>query len=66
MITLTKQQIRWLLRMAEKDRDNSEVLKDLPGQKYAALHALEYENMARLAETLEKVLTSDAKRITIQ
>ena len=53
MITITKQQIRWLLRMAEKDRDNSEVLKDLPGQKYAALHALEdvYKRQLPLCST---------------
>jgi hypothetical protein len=65
MVKLTKTEIRWILNMVIKDRDNSKALKDCPGQFYAALHKLEYENMAALAEKLEKVLESNAKRIAI-
>lgn len=50
----------------KKDRDNSKALKDYPGQQYAALHQLEYENMARLAEKLESILAEGKKRITIK
>jgi len=66
MIKLHRQEIRWMLNMVKKSRDNSEALKDYPGQVYAALHKLEFENMAALANTLEKILESNAKRITIQ
>jgi hypothetical protein len=65
MIKLTRTEIRWMLNMVITDRDNSKALKDCPGQVYAALHKLEYENMAALAEKLEKVLELGAKRIAI-
>lgn len=62
---ITRQEIRWMLNIAEKDRDNSKFLKDMPEQKYKALHALEYENMATLAKKLEDILNNDRKRIDI-
>lgn len=63
MITLTKTELRWMLNMVVKNRENSKELKDYPGQQFAALHKLEYENMASLAEKLETVINSDCKRI---
>lgn len=65
-MTITRQEIRWILNFVKEDRDNSKALKDYPGQQYAALHQLEYENMARLAEKLESILTEGKKRITIK
>ncbi len=66
MITITKTELRWILNMVEKDRDSSKVLKDLPGQHYAALHKLEYENMVTLSEKLETVIKSDCKRVAVR
>lgn len=64
-MVLTKTEIRWMLNMVKNDRDSSKVLKDIPGQQFAALHALEYENMASLAEKLERILATNAKRVAI-
>lgn len=64
-MTLTRQEIRWMLRFVEHSRDNSKALKDMPGQQYAALHQLEYDNMTALAAKLEHVLESGIKRIGI-
>lgn len=66
MVTLTKTEIRWILNLVVANRDNSKALKDRPGQKYAALHKLEYENMASLAEKLEAVIKSKNKRIAVR
>lgn len=63
---ITRQEIRWMLRFVEESRDNSASLMDRPGQQYAALHKLEYENMSVLAEKLTVILTNNAKRITIE
>jgi len=65
MINLTKVEINWLLNMVIKNRDNNKELKDYPGQGFAALYRLEYENMRALAEKLENALESNAKRISI-
>jgi hypothetical protein len=65
MVKLYRNEIRWILNMVIADRDNSKALKDCPGQLYAALHNLEYEKMAALAEKLEKILESNAKRIAL-
>lgn len=64
-MTLTKTEILWMLNMVKKDRDNSKALKGVPGQQFAALHALEYENMAALAAKLEHILETNAKRVAI-
>ena len=66
MTTLTKTELRWMLNMVAKYRDNSGALKDHPGQQYVALHKLEWENMTSLAEKLEKVIASDNKRIAVR
>ena len=66
MTTLTKAELRWMLNFVAKSRDNSKALKDHPGQQYAALHKLEYENMSTLAEKLETVIKSDNKRIAVR
>jgi hypothetical protein len=66
MVTLTKAEILWLMNMVKKNRDNSKALKDYPGQRYAALHALEYENMESLYNKLDTVLKTDKKRIAIR
>ena len=63
MITITKTELRWIKNMVVNSRENSQALKDLPNQQYAELHKLEYENMATLAEKLEKIISSDCKRI---
>jgi hypothetical protein len=65
-MALTRQELRWMLNMVTNDRDSSGYLKDLPGQKFAALHALEYENMAALAAKLERILDTNAKRVTVR
>ena len=65
-MALYRQEIRWVLNMVKQNRDESEALKDRPGQKYAALHALEYENMAILAAKLESILERNAKSIAIK
>ena len=66
LITLTKTEIRWILNLVIESRESSKILKDYPGQKYAALHELEYEKMATLAEKLETVLKSNSKRIAVK
>ncbi len=63
---LTKAEIKWMLGMVADERDNSKNLMDRPGQCYAALHRLNYENMAVLAEKLEAILENDVKRITVR
>lgn len=65
-MVLSKTEIRWMLRMVEEDRDSSKRLMDVPGQQYAALHKLNYENMSSLAEKLEQILDRDVKRVTIR
>ena len=66
MTTISRTELRWLLNMVTKSRENSKALKDHPGQLYAALHKLEYENMASLAAKLEAVINSDNKRIAVR
>lgn len=63
---LTRQELLWMLKFVEESRDNSETLKDRPGQCFAALHQLEYENMSALADKLNTIIHSNAKRITIE
>jgi len=63
MITITKTELRWMLNMVVKNREDSKELKDCPDQTFAALYALGYENMAALAEKLEAVIHSDCKYI---
>ena len=63
MIRITKTELTWMLNHVKRNRDESMELKDYPGQRFAALHALEYENMAALAEKLERIIKSDCKRI---
>lgn len=64
-MALSKTELRWMLNMVKRDGDNSKLLKDVPDQQFAALHALEYENMATLAEKLEHILATNAKRVAI-
>lgn len=65
-MTITRQEIRWILNFVKDSRDSSKRLKDFPGQKYAALHQLEYENMSALADKLQAILDNGAKRISIR
>ena len=62
---ITRTEIKWMLNLVEDNRENSKILKDMPGQKYAKLHELEYENMRRLAKKLETILNKNSKRVEI-
>jgi hypothetical protein len=66
MVTLTRQELRWICGHIESERDTSKNLKDRPGQKFAELHALNYENMAELAEKLQAIINSDDMRIRVK
>lgn len=65
MVTLTRTEIRWILNLVVSSRENSKTLIDIPGQQYAALHELRHDNMASLADKLERTLETNAKRIRV-
>lgn len=65
MTTLTRTEIRWILNLVVSSRENNKTLIDVPGQQYAPLHELKYENMDSLADKLERVLETNAKRIEV-
>jgi len=66
VITLTKTEIRWIINLVEKKRENCKELMNVPSKTVAALQQLEYENMTALTEKLEAVITSDNKRIAVK
>lgn len=65
-MTITRQELRWLLNLAQVSRDSSKKSMGFIGQPYSELFALRDENMATLAEKLESILKTDAKCITIK
>ena len=66
MITLTKTELNWLIALASRSAEVNKSHMEAPGQKYAALHRLEYEKMSSLAEKLEIAKNSGKKRIALK
>lgn len=66
MITLTKTDLNRLITLASRSGAKSKALIDKPGQKYAALHKLDYEIMTNLADKLEDIVKSGSKRIEVK
>ena len=66
METLTKSQIKMIMALVERSKDNSEALMNYENNVYRALHKLEFENMVSIYNKLEKTLNKDCKRISIK
>lgn len=66
MTKLTRSEIRMIMTLVASNRDNSDACRQNPNNIYRSLHEREYENMNHIYETLQAILDSDAKRITIQ
>lgn len=66
MTTITKTELRWMLNMVEKSREESKILMDSCRNIDASLYRLNHDNMSSLAEKLETVIKSDKKRIAVR
>ena len=70
MTTLTKQEIRWLVQLVEKDRDYAKEMMSESERKEDSLiyglSQLRHDNMQSLAADLKLALLNDAKRIAIR
>jgi plasmid maintenance system antidote protein VapI len=66
VITITKNELSWMLARVKETRDRDKEQLSIPDQKYTALLNREYEFTSSLAERLEKVIDSDCKRVAVR
>ena len=65
MITLTRAELEWLLRMVQTNRDRNRCLMGRKGIHHYAWHERDYKILAGIAVKLTMALETNAKRIAV-
>lgn len=68
MKTLTRTQLKWIVNLLKNAAHEALEVRDHPdaSQTMAALANLEYENMQTTMQTVQEIIDSGAKRVTIK
>jgi hypothetical protein len=65
MVQFTKNEIRWIKRLIEKESDNYQIMQIERDSHYDEKNDRRYQNLKSLTDRLYDALDTDAKRIAI-